>query len=438
MNNKPALIPKNLLLPFILITSLFALWGFANDITNPMVAAFKRVLELNNVQASWVQLAFYGGYFTMALPAAFFIKKYSYKTGILLGLGLYAFGAILFYPAAAFESYGFFLASLYILTFGLAFLETTANPYILSMGPETTATQRLNLSQAFNPMGALAGLFVAKQFILNQLQSNAVDDQGNLIYSTLDEASKAIIRTNDLMVIRNPYVMLGLVVLGMFVVIALVKMPESKDSSNKVDFGPTMKRLFKNRNFVEGTLAQMFYVGAQIMVWTYIYQYAEALGIDNASAVNYGYAALVVFLVGRWVCTFLLRYISSSKLLAIFAILAMGFTLGAIFIPGITGLYSLVGISFAMSLMFPTIYGIALEGLGEDSKFAAAFLVMAIVGGAIMPTLQGMILDWGGTGYTDITIMGVSEVNFSFVLPLACFLMVFLFAVRVKAPLTKP
>ncbi|WP_268034696.1 L-fucose:H+ symporter permease [Algoriphagus sp. PAP.12] len=436
MNNKPALIPKNLLLPFILITSLFALWGFANDITNPMVAAFKRVLELNNVQASWVQLAFYGGYFTMALPAAFFIKKYSYKTGILLGLGLYAFGAILFYPAAAFESYGFFLASLYILTFGLAFLETTANPYILSMGPESTATQRLNLSQAFNPMGALAGLFVAKQFILNQLQSNAVDDQGNLIYGTLDEASKAIIRTNDLMVIRNPYVMLGLVVLGMLIVIALVKMPESKDSSNKVDFGPTMKRLFKNRNFVEGTLAQMFYVGAQIMVWTYIYQYAEALGIDNASAVNYGYAALVVFLVGRWVCTFLLRYVSSSKLLAIFAILAMGFTLGAIFIPGITGLYSLVGISFAMSLMFPTIYGIALEGLGEDSKFAAAFLVMAIVGGAIMPTLQGMILDWGGTGYTDITIMGVSEVNFSFILPLACFLMVFLFAVRVKAPST--
>jgi FHS family L-fucose permease-like MFS transporter len=436
MNNKPALIPKNLLLPFILITSLFALWGFANDITNPMVAAFKRVLELNNVQASWVQLAFYGGYFTMALPAAFFIKKYSYKTGILLGLGLYAFGAILFYPAAAFESYGFFLASLYILTFGLAFLETTANPYILSMGPEATATQRLNLSQAFNPMGALAGLFVAKQFILNQLQSNAVDDQGNLIYGTLDEASKAIIRTNDLMVIRNPYVMLGLVVLGMLIVIALVKMPESKDSSNKVDFGPTMKRLFKNRNFVEGTLAQMFYVGAQIMVWTYIYQYAEALGIDNASAVNYGYAALVVFLVGRWVCTFLLRYVSSSKLLAIFAILAMGFTLGAIFIPGITGLYSLVGISFAMSLMFPTIYGIALEGLGEDSKFAAAFLVMAIVGGAIMPTLQGMILDWGGTGYTDITIMGVSEVNFSFILPLACFLMVFLFAVRVKAPST--
>lgn len=432
MTQKPALVPKELILPFILITSLFALWGFANDITNPMVAAFKRVLELNNTQASWVQLAFYGGYFTMALPAAFFIKKYSYKTGVLLGLGLYAFGACLFYPAAAWESYGFFLAALYILTFGLAFLETTANPYILSMGPEATATQRLNLAQAFNPMGALAGLFVAKTFILNSLQSNNTDENGNIIFDSLDEAAKAVIRTNDLMVIRNPYVMLGLVVMAIFVVISLMKMPENKDSSGKIDFGPTMKRLLKNRNFVEGTLAQMFYVGAQIMVWTYIYQYAESIGISTYDAVNYAYASLGIFLVGRWVCTFLLRVMPAARLLAIFAILAMSFTLGAIFLEGMTGLYSLVGISFAMSLMFPTIYGIALEGLGEDSKFAAAYLVMAIVGGAIMPTLQGMILDWGGTGYTDTKIIGVPEVNFSFVLPLACFLMVFLFAVRVR------
>lgn len=432
MTQKPALIPKELIVPFILITSLFALWGFANDITNPMVAAFKRVLELNNTQASWVQMAFYGGYFTMALPAAFFIKKYSYKTGILLGLGLYGFGALLFYPAAAWESYGFFLASLYILTFGLAFLETTANPYILSMGPEATATQRLNLAQAFNPMGALAGLFVAKQFILNSLLSNNTDASGNIIFDTLDESAKAVIRTNDLMVIRNPYVILGLFVLVILVVIAMAKMPESKDGSGKIDFPATMKRLFKNRNFVEGTLAQMFYVGAQIMVWTYIYQYAESIGISNFDAVNYGYASLGIFLIGRWICTFLLRYIQPTKLLSLFAILAMGFTVGAIFLEGITGLYSLVGISFAMSLMFPTIYGIALEGLGEDSKFAAAFLVMAIVGGAIMPTLQGMILDLGGIGYTDIQIFGVPEVNFSFVLPLVCFLMVLLFSLRVK------
>lgn len=431
MIQKPPVIPRHLLVPFILITSLFALWGFANDITNPMVAAFKRVLELNNTQASWVQMAFYGGYFTMALPAAFFIKKYSYKTGILLGLALYGFGALLFYPAAAWESYGFFLASLYILTFGLAFLETTANPYILSMGPEATATQRLNLAQAFNPMGALAGLFVAKQFILSALQSNATDAEGNILFSSLDESAKAVIRTADLMVIRNPYVMLGLVVLGILVVIALVKMPESKEAG-KIDFRGTMGRLVKNRNFVEGALAQMFYVGAQIMVWTYIYQYAEVLGISNANAVNYGYTALVVFLVGRWICTYLLRFISPVKLLTIFSLLAILFTAGAIFLPGMLGLYSLVAISFAMSLMFPTIYGIALDGLGEDSKFAAAYLVMAIVGGAIMPTLQGMIMDIGGAAYDDTLILGVPEVNFSFILPLMCFVMVLLFSVRVK------
>lgn len=432
MKTGAPIVPKNLLLPFILITSLFALWGFANDITNPMVAAFKRVLELNNVQASWVQMAFYGGYFTMSLPAALFIKKYSYKKGVLLGLGLYAVGALLFYPAASRESYGFFLASLYILTFGLAFLETTANPYILSMGPTETATQRLNLAQAFNPMGALAGLFVAKQFILNALQSNTTNSEGEIIYANLDETAKAIIRTNDLMIIRDPYVLLGLVVLAVMILITLVKMPEKVERGKALDFLPSIKRLFRNRIFVEGVFAQMFYVGAQIMVWTYIYQYAEALGIDNATAVNYGYTALVLFLIGRWVCTLLLRSLSAAKLLSIFSILAMIFTLGAIFLPGISGLYSLVAISFAMSLMFPTIYGIALEGLGEDSKFGAAFLVMAIVGGAIMPTLQGMILDLGGSGYTDIQILGVSEVNFSFVLPLFCFLMVWVFAKRVK------
>lgn len=429
---KATLLPKALLLPFILITSLFALWGFANDITNPMVAAFKRVLELNNVHASLVQMAFYGGYFTMALPAALFIKKYSYKTGVLIGMGLYAFGALLFYPAAAWESYFFFLLALYVLTFGLAFLETTANPYVLSMGSEETATQRLNLAQAFNPMGALAGLFVAKEFILNALQSNNKDAAGNIIYDTLDESAKAIVRTNDLMVIRNPYVMLGLVVIVLGLVIAFAKMPENKTNNGKLDFWPSMKRLSKQKQFVEGVVAQMFYVGAQIMVWTYIYQYAEAIGIDNASAVNYAYAALILFLVGRWICTFLFRYFPPAKLLFYFSVLAGAFTLGAMFIEGIYGLYSLVGISFAMSLMFPTIYGIALEGLGEDGKYGAAFLVMAIVGGAIMPTLQGVILDFGGPAYDDIRIMGVTEVNFSFVLPLLCFVVVGIFGFRRK------
>lgn len=429
---KIPILPKSLLVPFILITSLFALWGFANDITNPMVATFKRVLELNNVQASWVQMAFYGGYFTMALPAAIFVKRYTYKKGVIFGLCLYAIGALLFYPAAAWESYFFFLIALYILTFGLAFLETTANPYILSMGAEETATQRLNLAQAFNPMGALLGLFVAKEFILDALASNNKNPDGSLIYDSLDASSKALVRSNDLMVIRNPYVLLGVFVIFMIVLILVVKMPENKEKSTKLDFLPSMKRLWTNPNFVEGVIAQMFYVGAQIMCWTYIYQYAEVLGIENADAVNYAYAALIVFLVGRWICTYLLKFTPAGKLLYYFSILAMILILGTMFIQGMAGLYCLVGVSFAMSLMFPTIYGIALEGLGEDAKYGAAFLVMAIVGGAIMPTLQGMVLDIGGTGYADTLILGVSEVRFSFVLPLLCFGVVTVFAFRRK------
>lgn len=316
-------VPKELLLPFVLITSLFALWGFANDITNPMVSAFKKVLELNNTQASWVQMAFYGGYFTMALPAAIFAKRYSYKKGILLGLALYTIGALLFYPAAAYEEFIFFLLALYILTFGLAFLETTANPFILAMGPEETATQRLNLAQAFNPIGALAGLYAAQNFILGSLQSDDLDEQGNAIYDTLSEAAKATIRSADLMVIRNPYVILGLAVIGVFVLIAVVKMPENKEKDSGESIGSAIARIFKGAKFREGVIAQMFYVGAQIMCWTYIYQYAETLGIDNRSAVPYAMTALLIFLIGRWICTFLLKYINSGKLLMYLAFLAI-------------------------------------------------------------------------------------------------------------------
>ncbi|MGB5319462.1 L-fucose:H+ symporter permease [Eudoraea sp.] len=426
---KPPIVSKEVLLPFILITSLFALWGFANDITNPMVSAFKKILELNNTQASWVQAAFYGGYFTMALPAAFVVKKYSYKVGILVGLSLYALGALLFYPAASMESYIFFLLALYILTFGLAFLETTANPFILSMGAEETATQRLNLAQAFNPLGALTGLFVAQTFILGALQSDDLDAQGNGIYETLSETAKATIKTSDLLVIRNPYVALGFFVLLMLILIAMVKMPENKETD-----GPSMsesiRRIFKKERFYGGVLAQLFYVGAQIMCWTYIYQYAENLGISNQEAVNYAYVALGIFLLGRFLCTYLLNYIDSGKLLMFLSFGAVFFALGTIFIEGEIGLYSLVLISFCMSLMFPTIYGIALKGLGDDAKPASAFLVMAIVGGAFMPILQGLILDIGGPDYADNRILGVPEVNFSFILPLVCFLIVAFYGYR--------
>ncbi|WFO15988.1 L-fucose:H+ symporter permease [Cellulophaga baltica] len=418
--SKPAIVSKSVLLPFILITSLFALWGFANAVTDPMVQAFKKVLELSNSQAAWVQMAFYGGYFCMALPAALFVRKYSYKTGVLIGLALFAGGALLFYPAAITQQFWFFCLALYILTFGLAFLETTANPYVLAMGAPETATLRLNLAQAFNPVGLLLGLLVAQQFVLKKLQSDDVEN-----FSALAEAKKALIRTSDLMVIRDPYVILGLVILGVFILILVSKMPQAKEDGAIPSLSTTFKDLGKNHKYVLGVIAQIMYVGAQIMCWTYIYQYAEAMGMSSEDAANYQFAAFFLFMIGRAIGTFLLRFLSSGKLLMYFSILAAVFALGTVFIEGIYGLYCLVAISFCMSLMFPTIYGIALHGLAEEeSKIGAAGLVMAIVGGALMPKLQGMIIDLGGNKVNDIKIAGVSEVNFSFVLPLVCFLFI--------------
>ena len=404
-------VPKKFIVPFILLTSLFALWGFANAVTDPMVQAFKKVLELSNSQAAWVQMAFYGGYFCMAIPAALFMRKYSYKVGILIGLALYAIGALLFYPSAITEQFWFFCLGLYILTFGLAFLETAANPYALAMGPKQTATQRLNLAQAFNPIGLILGLFVAQQYVLKKLQSDDITD-----FSALDEASKTLIKTTDLMVIRDPYVILGLVIIAVFVLFLVSKMPNIKEEGSNENVKKTFKRLLKNKIYSKGVLAQIMYVGAQIMCWTYIYQYAEGMGMESVTAGYYQMAAFIFFTFGRAVGTLLLRFINSGRLLMVFSIFATISTLGVIFIGNNIGLYCLVGVSFFMSLMFPTIYGIALGGLTEDeSKIGSAGLVMAIVGGALMPKLQGMLIDLGGYGVNDITILGLSEVNFSFI-----------------------
>ncbi|NVN19080.1 L-fucose:H+ symporter permease [Muricauda sp. HICW] len=414
---KPKTVSREVLVPFILITSLFALWGFANAVTDPMVQAFKKVLELSNSQAAWVQMAFYGGYFCMALPAAHFVRKYSYKIGVLIGLALYALGALMFYPAAITEKFWFFCLSLYVLTFGLAFLETTANPYILAMGNKETATQRLNLAQVFNPIGSLLGLLVAQQFILKKLESDDIMD-----YGSLEMAKKVMIRTSDLIVIRDPYVILGLVILLVFVLISISKMPQAKGDGDVPPIKDIGKTLLKRPSYVSGVIAQVLYVGAQIMCWTYIYQYAEAQGISSDSAANYQFLAFVFFLVGRAIGTYMLRFFSPGKLLMCFAICAGVATIGTIFVQGQIGLYSLVCISLFMSVMFPTIYGISLDNLTEEeSKLGAAGLVMAIVGGALMPKLQGMIIDLGGSGVTDIKVMGVPEVNFSFILPLCCF-----------------
>ena len=418
---KQKLVEKKYLATFVIVTTLFALWGFANDITTPMVAAFQTVMELSAAKASMIQFAFYGGYATMAIPAALFIRRYNYKSGILLGLGLYATGAFLFIPAAEFQNFTFFCFSLYILTFGLAFLETTANPFILSLGSKETSTRRLNLAQAFNPVGSLSGMAVASLIVLPALWSDRRNEAGEIIFGTLSESEKAGIRLHDLAIIRDPYVALGIVVLIVFLIVALKKMPAIAGTGEQGASAPashSLRRLWHNRHYCEGVLAQMFYVAAQIMVWTFIIQYADRLGINKATAQNYNIFAMSLALCGRFVATGLMRRVNPRRLLMIFGIGASLCTLGTILIDGIAGLYCLVAISAFMSLMFPTIYGIALEDVdAQDTALGAAFLVMAIVGGALMPPLQGAVIDLG-------TILNHPAVNVSFALPLICFLVV--------------
>ncbi|MCI6485026.1 MAG: L-fucose:H+ symporter permease [Bacteroidales bacterium] len=418
---KQKLVEKKYLATFVIVTTLFALWGFANDITNPMVAAFQTVMELSAAKASMIQFAFYGGYATMAIPAALFIRRYNYKSGILLGLGLYATGAFLFIPAAEYQNFTFFCFSLYILTFGLAFLETTANPFILSLGSKETSTRRLNLAQAFNPVGSLSGMAVASLIVLPALWSDRRNEAGEIIFGTLSESEKAGIRLHDLAIIRDPYVALGIVVLIVFLIVALKKMPAIAGTGEQGASAPashSLRRLWHNRHYCEGVLAQMFYVAAQIMVWTFIIQYADRLGINKATAQNYNIFAMSLALCGRFVATGLMRRVNPRRLLMIFGIGASLCTLGTILIDGIAGLYCLVAISAFMSLMFPTIYGIALEDVdAQDTALGAAFLVMAIVGGALMPPLQGAVIDLG-------TILNHPAVNVSFALPLICFLVV--------------
>jgi len=418
-----ALVSKKVLTPFILVTSLFALWGFANDITNPMVAAFGTLMELSNSKAAWVQLAFYGGYATMAIPAAMFVRRFNYKKGIILGLALYSIGALLFYPAAKFEAFGYFLISLYILTFGLAFLETTASPYIMSMGEDETATRRLNLAQAFNPFGSLLGMFVASNFILSKLKSDQRDISGEIIFNSLGNAEKAIIRTHDLSIISTPYIILGFTVAAMLILITITKMPSKISESDLSNELAAFKRLFRNTNYREGVITQMFYVGAQIMCWTFIIQYADKLGMPKAQAQNYNILAMTIFLSSRFLCTYLMKFISSKKLLTLFAVGGIISILGVIFLNDIKGLYFLVAASAFMSLMFPTIYGLALHGLGNDTSLGAAGLVMAIVGGALMPPLQGWIVDLE-------TVGNYKAVNISFVLPLICFCVIMIYGYR--------
>lgn len=430
---------RNFLIPFILVTSLFFFWGVANNMTDTLLSAFKNILVMSDFQTSFIQMAFYGSYAVFAIPAALLIRKYTFKHGIIVGLALYALGTLLFYPASQMASYGFYLFALYVLAGGCSILETTANPYILMMGRPETMTRRLNLAQAFNPIGSISGIIISQIFILSQLSANK---------SSLNPEQLLAVQHKELNAVTYTYMGLGLILIVLLVVLVLYKkMPASADT-NKVAFGVTVKQLLKRKHYTFGVVAQFFYVGAQIGVWSYTIRYVMSnLGLinpatdeilsdkvaafisDNAfwsslwqldaesTAENIGntfyLTSLILFMISRFIFTALMKFFHPGMLLAIASTGALIASLTAIFATGMTGVVGLVMISFFMSLMFPTIYGIALEGISEqEAKVGGSFLVMAILGGALLTALQGLL----STSAGDISI--------SYWIPLICFIIV--------------
>ena len=412
----------NYFLPFILVTICFALWGFANDITNPMVKGFSKIFRMSVTEGALVQVAFYGGYFAMALPAALFIKRFSYKVGILLGLLLYAVGSLLFLPAAETGVYWPFLVAYFILTCGLSFRETSANPFILSMGEKENATRRLNLAQSFNPIGSLCGMWVAMNFIQSRMSPLSTEER-----ALLDPASFEALKAADLSVVVKPYAILGLGILAIFLLIALMRIPirKQEDDGLSRNLGPSVRRLFSNRSYREGVVAQFFYVGAQITCWTFIIQYgtqvfmAEGIAEQEAEVMSQqlNIVAMALFCCSRFICTALMKHFRPAAMLAAFASVATVLTLVVMFAGGRVGLYSLVAVSACMSLMFPTIYGIALRNTGSDTEIGSAGLIMAILGGSLLPPLQALIIDGG-------------QLNMSFIVPMICFVVVMIYGLK--------
>lgn len=402
--------------PFILITSLFFLWGLANNMTDTLLAAFKRIMSMTDFQTSWIQMAFYGSYFLLALPAAILIKKYTYKTGVLFGLGLFILGALLFYPASITMVYGHFLAALFILAGGLSILETAANPYIISMGDEETATRRLNLAQSFNPIGSITGILLSKFFILSNL--NLLDANQR---ASMDVTELKAIQSGELTSVMGTYVGVAFFLLLVWVLVKFTKMPMVTDEVKKLDIIPTLKRLLKNKNYVWAVTAQFFYMGAQIGLWSYTIRYAmQELGKNEDASSVYYLASIILFSASRFVFTALMKYVKPRKLLLFSAMLGVLCTFVVIYGHGMFGVIALVLVSGCMSLMFPTIYGLGMAKLGNDSKIGGSGLIMAILGGAVLTGLQGVISDTTGS------------INLSFYMPLFCLAVVAVYAVLQK------
>ncbi|HFQ5442518.1 TPA: L-fucose:H+ symporter permease [Vibrio vulnificus] len=386
-------IPRAVLIPFILLTSCFALWGLANNMTDVLIAQFRKVFTLTDMQSGLVQTAFYGAYFVLALPAALFIQRYSYKAGVLLGLGLFASGALLFYPAAQAMEYLPFLMALFVLAGGLSILETSANPYIIAMGPQETATRRLNIAQAFNPVGSITGVLIGKFYILSQLHPASDAERAAMSTDQL-----AAIQTSELDAVMMPYLAVAAVIVVVWLAIAFTKMPKAKEArlvdGSDHSLKATFSRLAEKKHFVRGVIGQFFYVGCQIGCWSWTIRYVMTqVGGTEAEASNFLLASIVVFSAFRFICVGLMKYIAPEKLLAMLALVASLLVLVLMTVGGVTGAYALVGISACMSLMFPTIFGLSLQDLGSDSKFGGSCLIMAILGGAVLTAIMGQLSD---------------------------------------------
>jgi MFS transporter, FHS family, L-fucose permease len=409
---KQRLVYPRMGLLFVVIIGCFTAWGIAADLTTPMVAGFKQIFEMSTFQASLVQLAYFGAYFLLALPAAFINERFGYKVGLLTGLALAAAGAFLFYPASKILTYEAFLVALFALAAGCSILETSANPYVMSLGPEESATRRLNLAQAFNPLGTNIGVLIAATLILPKLESPV-----DLASATPEQVR--VIRASQLGAVMGPYIGLGLLLVAIWVVIATQRAPKIVEEFPDVgdtSKGAMVRLLWNNKRYRFGVVAQFFNVAAQVCTWTFLLAYVQqAIGGSLELGGYLLQISLIIFLLSRFLMTWVIGKVRATMMLAILAVLAVLLCLYAMAVPNITGVVAVVAVSFCLSLMFPTIYGVALRGLGPATKFGAAGLVMAIVGGAIMPLVQGATLD-------------ATSAAISFIVPAVCFAVVASFA----------
>lgn len=424
VKNTNEIVPKKYKMHFIMLVSCFILWGLLNNMTDNLVPAFGRIFMLEAADASLTQVAFYGSYAVLALPAAILIKKYSYRNGVLVGLGLYIVGAMGYIPAAISQNFNLFLASVFVLAGGLSILETTCNPYVISLGPEETSVRRLNLAQAFNPLGSLTGIIMAKYFILSNLNPATYEERIAMSPEALSD-----IRSTELLWVCVPYV--GLVVIAIIIWAFFKRSKDSeKDTSGDLNIVKSIKKLIKIPRYAFGVVAQFFYVGVQIAVWTWTIGYVmTTLGLDEASASGYYLIAIVSFIVCRWICTALMKYFDPAIMMAIFAVGGIAFSLGTIYLPTSQSVWCLVLISACMSLMFPTIYGIALKDLGDEVKVGAAGLIMAILGGAVITPIMGKMIDTGMLSFIAPSFSGQeAAVRSSFLIPVICFAVVLIYS----------